>query len=532
MSIVFAVLAAFVVFQFTARFLNLPMAQRMNVFLDDSFYYMTPALNIAKGLGPTADGITLTSGYHPLWMSVLVVLAWVSRLDKEFFFYTVVIVGSMLHFLSAVFIYLTAARFISAMLAAGLSLMYVTLIRGLLDAIGGTEAALLGLLLSIFLWIEAQPEEHYKPIIRGILMGLVILARTDAIFLALGWLSCTLLYGYMFERKNIQTVIKNCALTVVFTGLVVLPWLIYSFLTYGTIFQQSLLIKQFWRSRLLENSSLVAQLEFSAKMFFNWIRSCLTLYSFIWLLILSFLFGVIYPITTITTQYDLTSPRITSISPVLRMTIAVIALLFYVVSSGMFYAIRFSFVREWYFVAARVLWPAVSIVICAFALSHPVLSETKRRVLQIGMVLGLVYAVGNSAYTALNYLKEYGATRGASQFVIMANYIKENLPQDAIIGAYSSGILSYFSERCVINLDGLANNDILKVVRTRTMDVYLDSRGVRYLADHESITWPGLVVGLPRDGNPKFLTRLKEIYRVPCDSRYGDIVLWEIMPPN
>jgi hypothetical protein len=112
----------------------------------------------------------------------------------------------------------------------------------------------------------------------------------------------------------------------------------------------------------------------------------------------------------------------------------------------------------------------------------------------------------------------------------MAEYINANLPQSAIIGAYSSGILSYFCERRVINLDGLANNEIVAVARSRRMDAYLDAKGVRYLADHESIIRPGFTVGLQIDGDPRYIKRLRELHRVPDPSVFGDIVLWEVLP--
>ena len=44
--------------------------------VDDSFYYLKTALNIASGDGVTFDRINATNGFHPLWMSALIPLAW------------------------------------------------------------------------------------------------------------------------------------------------------------------------------------------------------------------------------------------------------------------------------------------------------------------------------------------------------------------------------------------------------------------------------------------------------------------------
>src|SRR5579864_1688740 len=40
-------------------------------FLDDSFFYIKVAHNFNQGLGFTFDGINTTTGFHPLYMAVL-----------------------------------------------------------------------------------------------------------------------------------------------------------------------------------------------------------------------------------------------------------------------------------------------------------------------------------------------------------------------------------------------------------------------------------------------------------------------------
>jgi len=49
---------------------------------------------------------------------------------------------------------------------------------------------------------------------------------------------------------------KKYALSAVFTLLTVLPWLLISKAVYGSFFQNSMLIKIFWRSQLLAGASL------------------------------------------------------------------------------------------------------------------------------------------------------------------------------------------------------------------------------------------------------------------------------------
>jgi len=181
------------------------MAERMNIFPDDSFYYMTPALNIAKGLGPTADTITLTSGYHPLWMMILVILAKFTNLNKETFFTSVIICGIILHILSALLVFGVAVRFLPIPLAIGWALVYAMLLRGLLDAIGGTEAALLSFLISLLFWFETfEKRETLRAVVRGVLIGLLFLARTDTIFFAIGWMGFVVFYLLYCKDKKLK----------------------------------------------------------------------------------------------------------------------------------------------------------------------------------------------------------------------------------------------------------------------------------------------------------------------------------------
>src|SRR5262245_27194780 len=46
--------------------------------IDDGFYYLEIARNVAHGVGSTCSGLEWTNGYHPLWLLVLVPVFWVT----------------------------------------------------------------------------------------------------------------------------------------------------------------------------------------------------------------------------------------------------------------------------------------------------------------------------------------------------------------------------------------------------------------------------------------------------------------------
>ena len=64
-----------------------------------------------------------------------------------------------------------------------------------------------------------------------------------------------------------------------------------------------------------------------------------------------------------------------------------------------------------------------------------------------------------------------------------AMWLKE-YPLDKPVAAFNAGILSYFSEKDVINLDGLVNDDIFDYAKRDALSEYFDARDIGYLLDY------------------------------------------------
>ena len=64
-----------------------------------------------------------------------------------------------------------------------------------------------------------------------------------------------------------------------------------------------------------------------------------------------------------------------------------------------------------------------------------------------------------------------------------ALWLKEN-PPGARVAAFNAGLLSYFSERDVVNLDGLVNDDIYGYASRDALSDYFDDREIGYLLDY------------------------------------------------
>ena len=69
--------------------------------------------------------------------------------------------------------------------------------------------------------------------------------------------------------------------------------------------------------------------------------------------------------------------------------------------------------------------------------------------------------------------------------VAAAEWINTNLPKDAVVGTFNSGVETYFSERRIVNLDGLVNNKALQALRARDLMAYVKNERIEYLIDWE-----------------------------------------------
>jgi hypothetical protein len=64
-------------------------------------------------------------------------------------------------------------------------------------------------------------------------------------------------------------------------------------------------------------------------------------------------------------------------------------------------------------------------------------------------------------------------------------WVAANLPEDALLGMKDSGIFSYFAQRRVMNLDGLANSfEYAETVCEGRLEDFLRKHGVQYIAQH------------------------------------------------
>ena len=203
---------------------------------DDSFFYFQTASNIAKGYIPSIDGSHIGNGFHPLWMYVLVPIFALKSIDLALPVHLTLLLCGFFFVFSSFNIY-RIFRILtdSPLLSACASVTFLFFTQGFVRILDGEVTALnifiLSFLLIVYLKSSRNNHTHRGSfILLGILSGLLFLQRHDnIIFLAL------LILHYIFSAKDTKNKLSNLLIASGFAFLVVLPWLVYSYIQFGTI---------------------------------------------------------------------------------------------------------------------------------------------------------------------------------------------------------------------------------------------------------------------------------------------------------
>lgn len=195
---------------------------------DDAYYFFTVARNIAAGRGITIDGVHWTTGFQPLWAAVCAV-AFALAPDRGAL--ALVYLASFACWLGGAWLLI---RFVHAARGGSLPPLAAMLIATLFVCEGqfaqnyfnGMETGLtvtlsLGMLVAFQRHLQGAPAGGTRLVGLGVLTGLTMLARNDAVFLCGAVLGAVLVSG-MRPRPVREVLIIGAV-----ASLLVLPWLVY-----------------------------------------------------------------------------------------------------------------------------------------------------------------------------------------------------------------------------------------------------------------------------------------------------------------
>jgi hypothetical protein len=159
-----------------------------NFIVDDGYFYPQIARYIANGSGSTFNGITLTNGYHPLWMVVCIAAALVTTRSAHLIQILTVVQDVLLLGCIATVVGMGRVTKLRGATFGCLPLVFFGMVLGIWRLLEANLAlalqlAVLVLVVPVFPKIEERLGRWKEPL-TGVLLGLTMLARLDLVFFA------------------------------------------------------------------------------------------------------------------------------------------------------------------------------------------------------------------------------------------------------------------------------------------------------------------------------------------------------------
>ncbi|RMF93722.1 MAG: hypothetical protein D6734_09410 [Candidatus Schekmanbacteria bacterium] len=494
--------------------------------VDDAFYYFQTARNIVKGLGSTFDGINPTNGYHPLWMLCILPIFYFTKSSPELSIHfvmtlqVVILAGIILLFGKIIY-----EKFGKAYAVIALAIFIWP--RFLSQTEYGLEAGLLIFLLfvTVYFSLKSKIFSSYagfrQNFLFGIILGFVFLARLDSIFLIAA--IAVYLFLQIFIQSNIEIQKRiniffkksfTLALPVI---LIAFPYLTYNYLKFGHIVTIS---------GSLKHSFPVPH--FFKEYFFEFKE-----FSIIFFLALFFLIFILLRKDSYISFCE--DNEYSAISTIFAL---------YVI---LHFADTIFFMKwavfRWHFAGYVVFLILISPLIVDF------LSEASKKMLKIEKKVFLTFL--SFAFLVGAILSQMiSVSRGMEnkfQYNVYeeALWVKDNTKKEDVLMIEDAGILGYFSDRRVVNIDGVINNfELQEYFKEGKFVQYIKDKGIKYFAHHAFWNSPTVREGTYKSylfrsfshlydkwGGDLVLEKKDEIYRSKEYNHFGDktvFIIWKI----
>jgi hypothetical protein len=494
------------------RVATLPVDQMVswNVMIDDGYYYLQVARNLARGHGSTFDRVNKTNGFQPLWTLALVPIYWFTD-DPGSGMRAALVLAVLLGGLSLVLSFVALRRLVgagAALLFCGLVVANPYFLRILQ---GGLETPILfacmaGLMAFISLLGRRVLAAERRPCIGlGLLLAATVLARVDT-FLILAPLGLlVVLWGSTRRsrpsaggraegppRAGAKRQILQRALWIGLPALVVLlPYVIWNWASHGSPVPISGQVKAWVAATHTPTWELFRATE-------QWRGVTRTLGELSWpwnpdgreppleaiggrLVLPGLLLGVL--VLRLLWSRRARANRLAMIL-LMGSTVGIAAHGLY-----MFFIYRSS--GHWnyhYFFPFAVLYNvllAVTAPLCltdvGLLVDRLVRGRLRRGIAALGaaLVLPLLALLAHQGIPAAE--KRYADLRRPPQQSFRkcrldaARNIARNFPREAVFGSWWAGTLGYFSDRRVINLDGVVSSGeyFRRYLKTDRVDRYI-----------------------------------------------------------
>ncbi|KAB8143380.1 hypothetical protein F8S13_10210 [Chloroflexia bacterium SDU3-3] len=422
---------------------------------DDSFYYFQTANNIALGYGSTFDRINQTNGYHPLWMLNIIPVYWAFPHQPILALRIILVLVAIYHSIAALKLFQVISRTQGAALAAAVSLGWGMCPIVLRMNLNGMESALYALVLAFWVAWAARLQDADPAELRswrtwaygGALGALCVMARLDAALLVAAMALWVIVRRHGLWAACLIVLPSFCALVI---------YMAINQALFGIPLPVSGLIKQ---------AAIPAGM-WDAVVQLLWPLAPIMRRVGEWPTMLAVLAAMV---------------AVACLPGRLRQAIFARHGWLWMGCALLYTYIAYSktFIANWYYVPFCMLAALVAADLCGLALAA-CRSPRWRAGLGAAAALGVCCAYGMLATLEFNPRKN----DTIAQTLEAAEWIRTSLPEGSIGGAWSAGILAYFSGRQVVNLDGLINSyPYYQAMSRGQAPAFVAAEGVSYVFD-------------------------------------------------
>lgn len=440
---------------------------------DDTGYFYKIAWNVVNGKGLTFDGINPTNGFQPLWLYMLLPLAWLMREATPEAYFRAALVYEMLIVFAAAWFVFRAVRQVESVLVAALSTS-IFLYLSRYHFVNGMETGVLMLCLAGLLDYSLRSQVFYRNDPRtafgfGVIAGLLLLARLDTVFLV-GISYIFLLMRSLWAWRvglAVAPLLKDVALSMVGLIIVTLPYFIYNKLAFGALMPIS--------GQLKNSFPYVVQPEFGLARFRAVDLGAVAAAGAFclgspWLLRHTKDLSVQYRYFIAAVMVSAAATILHYINTALFMKWAVFGWHFalYHFTYGLVLVALIIPLFRW--LAARNTLYAIAGALALMLLVAFRVTPKRELLSNLGLI-NLAAQAPTPSWHAISYEA--------------ALWARQNTPSNAIFAMKDAGIFGLFSQRTVINLDGLVNTkEYQEALRQKRLNQYLAEKNVEYLVQH------------------------------------------------
>jgi hypothetical protein len=442
---------------------------------DDAFYYFSIARHMALDGTVSIDGISATNGFHPLWLLLIAPFYLVLPQDLEIPIHLALTLGAILDtaagFLAYKLVHLLTDHTSVAIISA---LVYLVNPRTVFYAISGMETPLNVCVFALFVYgyalITLRRATLRRYVFFGIAGGLLLLARTDNILLF-----CVIQLCATYKACR-EGDVKGLLISQGLTACLLAPWVLWSYCTFGTVVQSSATALPFVLRRLYDLSPDASRLNTVFASMRVLLRSDAWLIDAsstglppligLWLWVAVGIAGA--SLLTTESRRRRCASGLRLLAPIL---LACILLL--VVHA----AIRW-YPRSWYFAPLAWVFAVLLGMLIDADNGHDPGPLWKYRSLTALLICEIFVLVGA-------YWWQGGLYPWQVEMYQSSLWLRDNTPQEARIGSFNAGIQAYYSDRTVINLDGVVNQDALNAIQEQKLLEYMHHMSIGYVADYD-----------------------------------------------